>query len=273
VRLRLFVAISAVLLVVVGATIAIYARLEEFNGPSDQVVGPAKGVSDAARDRTTTTKVDLDDAAGALEVHGEVTVVHVTGAVPEPRTIGTPLTIVSDRGFGNGADVTRISIAGKPSSIVWDGGRPFVLSSGKGLTLGPVTVDLDEDGLHCTLGRDAHRFQPGTYQLDTPVAIGEAGVATGRESVQFTADDQSQLEAHGNAALVLPPEDQHTFLGSGQAHLEGTLVVDGGDGGQRTAILDLSNGDFDLTFSPTESGHWTVSGKVRARVLGDLVLQ
>ncbi len=189
-RLRLFVTISVVLAAVVLSTVVIYDRLEGFNTASDQVVGPAEG-DDEATEAELGGEVrggDRDQTSGELRVDGTVTVVHLDGAVPEPATVPTPLTLVSERGFGNGGEITGVTVGSEEdSAIVWDGGRPFVLSSGPGLVLEPVAVDLTEEGLSLSLGRAKHALEPGTYRLNTPVAVGTAGVATPRDSVTFTA--------------------------------------------------------------------------------------
>src|SRR3546814_4983759 len=60
----------------------------------------------------------------------------LTGAVLQPREVPTPLTVQSQRGFGNGGQITSVEVEGRASTISWDGGRPLVLSSG-----GPLVVD------------------------------------------------------------------------------------------------------------------------------------
>jgi hypothetical protein len=55
-------------------------------------------------------------------------------------------------------------------------------------------------------------------------------------------------------------------------HLVGDLVVTTEQGDQLASSLDLSNGPYELTLSPTEGGGWTVSGRVQSRSIGDLLL-
>jgi hypothetical protein len=211
VRLRWFVGISAVLALVVGVTVVVYDRVEGFNGPDDQVVdAPAE---DPGADGLV--------AAGATRVEGTVTTVHLEGAVPDPRLVPAPLTLVSERGFGNGGEVTGVEVGGRRSVIVWDGGRPFVLASGAGLVLDPVTVDLVPGGLRAGLGGAVHALGEGEHRLDTPVAVGQAGVATPYDAVTFTAGPDAQLEAAGDTALVFGPDGAHRFGGPGVARLEG----------------------------------------------------
>jgi hypothetical protein len=270
VRLRIFLALSATLLVVVGLTVAISDRLDSGGKGSDQVL--SDGGSDGSSDGGALADGGGDGADGSLPVSGHVTEVHLEGAVLDPRTVDTPLTISSDRGLGNGGEVTGVEVGGKASSIVWDGGRPFVLSSGPGLQLDPVTVELVQGQLLCGLADGAHTLKPGDYQLDTPVAVGGSGIATPHESVAFTADAHSLFRGEGDAALQLSKDDSHTFKGPGLVHLVGQLVITTEQGDQPAGSLDLSQGPYELTFSPTEGGGWTVSGRVQSKVIGDLVL-
>lgn len=263
VRLRWFLGLSATLLLVVGLTVVISDGMGDDGGGSTQA-------TDAGGPPTTGSQV-LDDA-GAIDVAGKVTAIHLEGAVLDPRDVHTPLTISSDRGFGNGGELTGVSVGGKGSSVVWDGGRPFVLSSGPGLRFDPGIVDLVDGEVSLGLQGGVATILEGSYQLDTPVAVGAAGIATPRDSVAFTAKAGARFEAHGDSALELPSEEQHSFTGPGLVHLEGTLEVTTENREQDATTLDLSNGPYELTLSPTEGGGWTISGRVQSKVVGDLHL-
>jgi hypothetical protein len=264
VRLRWFLGLSAILLLVVGVTVV----LSDGRGDGG---GAANTATDAGGPPRTGGEV-LDGSSGAIGVAGKVTAVHLEGAVLDPRQVRTPLTISSDRGFGNGGELTGVEVAGKPSSVVWDGGRPFVLSSGPGLRFDPGIVDLVDGQVSLGLQGGVATILEGSYQLDTPVAVGAAGIATPRESVAFTAGTGARFEAHGDSALELTGDAQHTFTGPGLVHLEGTLEVTTENREQSATTLDLSNGPYELTLSPTEGGGWTISGRVQSKVVGDLKL-
>lgn len=266
-RLRWFIAISSVLLIVIGFTVVLYDRLDDGGRAGDQVVSG----TDSADPADGGTEDD-SASSGLIEVAGRVTAVHFEDAVLDPRTVGTPLTITSERGLGNGGELTGVTVSGKPSSVVWDGGRPFVLSSGPGLVLEPATVDLIDGKLRYTIGGTSSTVVAGDYELDTPVAVGGTGIATPRDAVEFTAGRGSQFEAKGDAALVLPDDASHTFTGPGLVHLEGDLEISRTEGGQAASSLDLRSGPFELTLSPTADGGWTVSGQVQSQLLGDLTL-
>ena len=271
-RLRLFLALSLAVLAVVAVTVVVYDRLEEFNAPSDQVVGPADDdAEEAAREEEDEdSAADADD--GVLRIEGQVTAVHLEGAVLDPPEVPTPLTLESGRGFGNGGELTGVTVEGRASAIVWDGGRPFVLTSGPGLVPDPTTVDLVDGALRVSLGGGAHALEPGTYRLDTPVAVGAQGVATPRDSVTFVAGEEAQLEADGDTALVLATTEGQGFTGPGNVHLEGDLLVDQEEGVQEATSLDLQGQPFELVFTGFEGGRWTVSGRVESHRIGDLRL-
>jgi len=131
VRLRWFLVMTSILVATVGVTVVIADRLDAGDGAGDQVVGGADGTAPPGEQTTTTTTaVPTVPAPGQVTVTGIVTGVHLEGAVLEPRGVPTPLTVVSDRGFGNGGDITGVTVEGTAKTIVWDGGRPFLLTAG-----------------------------------------------------------------------------------------------------------------------------------------------
>ena len=276
VRLRWFLALTAALAVTIAATVVIYDRVEGFNAPSDQVVGSPSGTagdpSEGDGADAPRTEVPASGAPGTFEVEGLLTAVHLEGAVLQPRLLPTPLTLVSSRGFGNGGEVTGVVVGGEASAVVWDGGTPFVLASGPGLVLDPVSVDLGPDGLRAILGSGVHALEQGEYRLDTPVAVGQAGVATPYDAVRFTATADAQLEASGDTALVLDGAGPWRFVGPGLVHLEGELLVDRPEGAQTATVLDLREGPYELELAPLEGGGWSVTGRIQSSVVGDLTL-
>lgn len=240
----------AILAVAAGLTVLISDRLDDGStGGGDQVVGGDTDSSD-------TTAVPPE---GQVRVTGTLTALHVEGAVVDPREIPTPFTIVSERGFGNGGELTGVQVDGMEASVVWDGGRPFVLSSGGAMVLDPVTVDLAPEGVRLALGGAVHDLTPGLYQLDTPVAVGTSGVASSRDSVAFTAGEGAVFAANGDAALFLDQSSPRHLLGPGLVHFEGTLEVADADGTRPVATLDAAIGAFDITLTPDPGGGWTVT--------------
>lgn len=235
-----------------GLTLVVSQRLAGSGG-DDQVVGPT---GTAAPDGSAT-------ATGAVRVTGTVTAVHLQGAVVDPREVPTPFTIVSERGFGNGGEITGVLIDGTEQTIVWDGGRPLVLSSGGAMVLDPVTIDLLPEGLRVTLSPAVHAFTAGVYQLDTPVAVGSRGVAGARESVIFETTDHTTFEPRGDAALLLDLAEPSHLLGPGVVHLEGALEVADEGSVRSVSTLDAEVGAFDITLTPVVGDGWTISAALQ----------
>jgi hypothetical protein len=258
VRVRWFLTLASVVLLVVGLTVVIHDRLDD-------------GGQATASTGTTDGGGEVPAGPGLVKVTGTITAMHLEGAVLDPRTVPTPLTLTSERGMGNGAELTGVDVAGKPSVIVWDGGRPFVLASGPGVELDPVVVDLGTDGVRLTLGDGAHTIQPGTYQLNTPVAVGGASTTpSARDAVAFQAGPNALLEAKGDTALVFPHTGTPVHLkGPGNVHLVGTLTITRGKDHRSARSVDLSAAPFTLILTPITGG-WAVAGSLQSQVGNDL---
>lgn len=255
----------AILALVVGLTVVIDDRLDLGGGAGDQVVSQPDGtVAPGGASTTTTAGGDPTAVPGPGQVHvrGTITAIHLVGAVLDPREVPVPLTIVAEAGFGNGGELTGVLVDGAPSTVVWDGGRPFVLSVGGALVLDPVDVDLVPEGLRLLLGGGTHGLVAGSYHLDTPVAVGSEGIATPHDTVDFEATAESRFEARGNAALVLGPSSPRRLLGPGRVHLEGALERTDAAGTTTATSFDVDAAAFDLTFAPVTGGGWSVDGLV-----------
>jgi hypothetical protein len=255
----------AVLACVVGVTVVAHDRLALGRDGGDQVVSAPDGaVAPATGGGTTTAEADptVVPGPGQVRVHGTITALHLEGSVLDPNEVATPLTIVSDRGFGNGGELTQVEVDGKPSSIVWDGGRPFVLSSGGAMVVAPVVTDLVPEGLRLVLGGAVHTLTPGTYRLDTPVAVGSAGIATPMDAVTFTATEATRFEALGDAALVFGPDVARHLMGPGRVQLDGALELTDAQGARTATTFSVELAAFDLTVTPVPGGGWAIDGLV-----------
>jgi hypothetical protein len=263
VQLKWFLSLASVVLLVVALTVVIHDKLDSGDDSTTATTEPG--------DATVTTS----GAPGASRVTGRVTAVHLTGAVLDPRVLPAPFTMTATRGLGNGAQLPNVRVNGAISNINWDGGRPFVLASGTGIQLDPLNVDLTPAGFRLLLGDTAEAFLAGTYQLNTPVAVGGASTTpVERDSVTFTVrdGDGAQLQPTGDANVVLPPTGAVHLKGPGSVHLEGDLVVtvDGKKHSART--LDLRVGPYELVFTPASKGGWFVAGEVQDQGGSDLHL-
>lgn len=259
VRLRLFLLMTAVLVATAGATAAVDEQLSRRSG-EDQTIG---GGTDVSAGSTSSTQAP----AAEIVITGSATGGHLDGAEIEPATIATPLTLTAERGFGNGAEITAVDVDGLPSAIVWDGGRPFALASGGALILGRVRIDLASGELHLGLAGATHRFEPGTYTVDTPVAVGSTGVGRALEAVTFEAGVASLLEANGDTSLTLAADGAVRASGGGPLHLEGAFTLVEGSTTRSVSSIETTAGDYDLSLTPAPDGRWTIRAAVRGRVV------
>src|SRR3954462_6294081 len=129
---------------------------------------------------TATTPVSVP-APGQVAVTGTLAGGHLGG-----RAMGelpTPVPVpASDRGTG-GATFTPVEVKGKTTSIDWQTGQPLPINGdGGGLELGPVVLDVGGGAITMLLD-GVHGFVPGTYSLNSSVAVGSQAV----DSVTFAA--------------------------------------------------------------------------------------
>jgi len=255
---------TAILIATIGVTVVINDRLDARSGDAGdaQVIGSGGGPITSSTSPTSTT----EPSSVKVTVTGSVTVTHVEETKLDPAVVPTPLTITADRGFGNGAELTAVDVGGARSTIVWDGGRPFVLSSGGALVLGPSTFDLVPEGIRVGLGGGTHHFTPGTYHLDTPVAVGSRGVARSLEAVTFDTYTGSTLTATGDAALLLAPTGARRFVGEGTVHLEGALTVTAGSSTRPVTAVDAKAGHAEITLTRAADGGWRIAATLEGEV-------
>jgi hypothetical protein len=190
---------------------------------------------------------------GQVFVTGSVTSANIQGAILAP--LATPFTVTPlSRGSG-GATFTPVVVNGNTTSIDWQTGQPLPLSGdGGSLQLSPVTCTV-ADGAIAVVLDGVHVVTPGTYTIDTSVAVGPQP----RDSVTFTAGDTTTVEFRGGATTPLPTADLKT-RGTGTVTLEGALTVARSDK-SRTPLpsITLDNGAFEITLTPTGNGDFTLT--------------
>jgi hypothetical protein len=191
---------------------------------------------------------------GQAEVRGSL-----TGLVADDAN-GPPLHIPLDLEHG-GATIEGAIVDGRRTTIVWDGGRPFRLRGEGSIDLGPTHVELGVGALFWAI--DGIRvLSPGTYRIDTPVAVGSGGLARPADAVSFTADGDTTIDTTGNATVVRGIAPLH-LEGPGSVKLEGTFTVTTRDGSTTRHHLQFGPGSFlldlraDKTFTATFNGHLT----------------
>jgi hypothetical protein len=145
-------------------------------------------------------------------------------------------------------------------SIVWDGGRPFVLEGG-GLDLGPTSVVVERGTATWTI--DGPRvLLPGDYALRTPVAIGAEGLARPVDSHSFTAGDDAVLDAP--AGTVATPAAPLHLEGPGSLVLDGTFELRTREGKRSAAHVEFGPGPLLVDIEPDGSINATLNGPLRS---------
>ena len=171
-----------------------------------------------------------------------------------PQPLGTPFTLSAVTRGAGGATIENALVAGKRSTISWGTGTPLPITGGGGLDLGPVAVEADVSGLTGRLDGAIRTFVPGSYRAGAPVAVGSAGLAAPRESVEFQASPDTVLSSHGGVVVRLdrrPVELQ----GPGKVAVSGRLQVQNAKGTKAATTVNFGPGAFTVTLSPTASGY------------------
>lgn len=178
---------------------------------------------------------------------------------------GAPLTMPIELETGR-VTIEGAVVAGERATIAWDGGRPFRLDGTGTIDLGPTHVELRPSGG----GGGQHAgavlwtidglriLTPGTYRLDTPVAVGAGGLARPRDAVELTADEETTIDATGVGAVAtsLPVH----LEGPGSFRADGDFRIRTRDGTTSATHLEFGRGSFlvdvatDGTFSAVFNG-------------------
>lgn len=146
------------------------------------------------------------------------------------------------------------------ASIVWDGGRPFVLEGG-GLDLGPTRVVVERGTATWTI--DGPRtLLPGDYAIRTPVAVGAEGLARPVDSHRFTAAADAVLDvAAGTVTTAAAPLH---LEGPGSLVLDGQLEVRTRDGRRTATHVEFGPGPLVVDIAPDGTITATLNGPLRA---------
>lgn len=222
------------------------------------LTGAVSTAASQRRDRAPIVETVIHDTVvlpeGQAEVHGTV-----TGFVADDAN-GPPLTIPLELEHG-GATIEGALVDGRRTTIVWDGGRPFRLRGTGSIDLGPTHVELGVGALFWPI--DGIRvLSPGSYDIDTPVAVGSGGLAHPADNVAFTADGETTIETSGNATVVRGLAPLH-LEGPGSVKLDGTFTITTREGVVTRHHLQFGPGSFlldlraDKTFTATFNGHLT----------------
>jgi hypothetical protein len=202
---------------------------------------------------------------GRVRVTGTVDRFAATGA--DVDRVPTPLTITpTERGAGNGATITDAVVGGQRASIAWDAGQPLVLDGSGGIELRGVAVTGDGNGAWVDLGGATLPLAPGQYHVATPVGVGTDQIAEPSDSVDFTADAQTQITFQGHETI--PVAYPLHLQGPGGVTLSGRMQAATARATRTVATIALAAAPFsvDLTRSPTTlTVRATLQGPVTAR--------
>jgi hypothetical protein len=186
--------------------------------------------------------------ADQIEVTGLATAITVEGSTLD--LVATPLTVT-----GGQATIHDVEVDGELVEVVWDGGRPFVLEGAGGLI--PQAVNLFAEPNVITVGfvdEVVNEIEPGSYGLETPVAIGREGVAIARDAVPFSATVESTVVFRGGATTSMLPREL-SFESDGRVILAGGFEVRRPDGTTAAAAgVELPEGSYRLTATPRPDG-------------------
>lgn len=187
-------------------------------------------------------------APGQFFVKGSVDKLSADGA--QTAAIPTPFTIAAvERGTGK-ATIQNVLVDGKRTSIAWGGGTPLPISGdGGSIDLGGTTVAVDSGGATWTVDGASRPLKPGKYRAGAPVAVGLGGLATPRDSVDFTADSQSVIASTGGVVIKVPPATLQ-LTGPGKVTINGQLQVRDTKAIRPAAAVQFGEGPYKITLTP-----------------------
>ena len=202
---------------------------------------------------TTTTTVDIGPppAPGQVFLKGTVDKLTAEGAQGAASTLAAPFTLMAlERGVGR-ATIENALVSGRRTSIVWSGGTPLPITSGSGsIDLGGSKVDVDASGATWTVDGGARALKPGTYRAAASVAVGATGVATPRDSVEFTADARTVISARSGVVIKVP-SGRLELTGPGKVTATGQLQVRDEKTLRPAAGIQFGEGPYTVTLNPT----------------------
>lgn len=201
---------------------------------------------------TSTTVGVPRPPAGQFEVEGQAATLTVRPQASPP--LGMPATIAVPEVGKGGATIRDALVDGRRVTIVWGGGRPLALSgAGGAIVLGRVTVDLAAGRAVWHLDGAVHGLLAATYRIDSPVAVGDRGLAVPRDQVTFVADARTTIRTYGGATSARSPRAMR-LTGPGALDASGRFTVLTHGGRRAARHLSLAAGRFTLEVRPGRRG-------------------
>jgi hypothetical protein len=220
------------------------SALDRFKGTRVATVAPPP-----------TTPVGPAPAPGQAFVKGTIDKLTAEGAQAPP--LATPFTLSAvERGTGK-ATIVNALVAGKRTSIAWGGGTPLPISGdGGSIDLAGSKVDVDATGASWSVDGGSRPLKPGTYHAGASVAVGLGGLATPKDSVDFTADSQTVINSTGGVVVKVPPA-KFDLSGPGKVSAGGQLQVRDSKTTRSVASIQFGDGPYTVTLTPA-AGRFTL---------------
>ncbi len=212
--------------------------LDEFKG------GPARV---SASETTTTVPSGPAPAPGQAFVNGTVETLTAEGA--QGAALVAPFTLTAvERGAGK-ATIENALVDGRRTSIAWGGGTPLPITGNGGIDLGGTKVVVDPTGATYTVDGAPRALAPGTYRAGASVAVGVGGLATPRDSVSFTADARTLINAQGAVVVKVAPT-RIELTGPGRVTARGQLQVRDPTSTKPAGGIQFGEGPYTVTVTP-----------------------
>lgn len=239
-----------------GAAVMTFAvGLAALTAPGAPPVGQGDQVTAGPAPATTVVEVLAPDQS---EVTGTLT--KLVGKNVAAPALALPLTLTVGRGGGGTkADFSGGTVAGKRSTVSWDGGRPLPLRGQGSIDLnGPVDVELTARGASWLLDGGARLLTPGSYSFGSTVAVSSVNATLGapKDGVRFEVPQgtPASVQTRGGVRVTTPPAPI-SLTGPGQLVLEGTFQVTTKDGVRSGSKITFGPGAFELTLQPEAGGY------------------
>lgn len=234
----------AALLVTAGAVVGGIRLAADHTSALDRF----KGGSGAKAAPRPTTPPGPVPAPGQAFVTGTVSRLSAEGAQGAP--VATPFTITAvERGTGR-ATIENALVDGKRTSIAWAGGTPLPITGAEGsIDLEGSRVDVDGAGATWRVDGSPRSLKPGRYRAGASVAVGVGGLATPRDSVEFTADAMTQVQSTGGVVVKVPPAKLQ-FTGPGKVAATGQLQVRDARSTTPAGSIQFGDGPYEVSLTP-----------------------
>ena len=208
------------------------------------------GSAGSARSGSASSGPKVVPGQGQAFVTGDLDHAALDGAQVQP--VRSPFTITAlERGQGRVA-IEKALMGDRRVTITWNSGTPLPVSGDGALDLGATHVEVSKDGPVLFLDGAPRTFMPGSYTLGATVAVGTGGLATPRDGVEFTSDDQTTLQSEGGVVIHLDPQNL-VLQGPGKLTMNGHFKVQYPKKTVSASTVNFAEAPYRVTVDPTGS--------------------